>query len=520
MPNSVLWVCLVAIWLFVLVPMVIQGRPGIRKSTPVAAATRVLKRGEDAVRRRRIGAGAHPHDPDYTPKTETADKVEAVATSKESTPTKVEKALDEDLAEATAEPVDPSRVPGKVPTRQRATARTVAARMRRVVTVTTTRPAPEDADTEVIKAVGAADSEDIIDAEIVEDTVEGSGKDSDTDVVEVQTVEALDVEITERIEKVVAADESPTERIEKVVEEKEAGEKPAAKRDTTDVAAKKADEEPAATLFDVDEEPVKDESADKPDADENVDVVAAEAEVPEADRGDEVAEEKPADDVASEGDDDEVAAESDDTVEADLDEADDDLIVDEFDDEDEVAELDDADGEANASWDDIDPNELTQVMMTRPGRGGYDPEVDRERIELKYKERQRVLLTLVGLTLAGIVAGVFLSTPGWIAAGVLGTFLVAYLVFLRRAVKNESQIRQRRLARLERSRREEVARRRRDRVEPEFVADEPAPRPRLRRPSGMAPVAIDDEDPIFDHLPTYQQPRMMRADDDFRAAVG
>ena len=87
MPNSVLWVCLVAIWLFVLIPMVIQGRPGLRKSTPVAAATRVLKRGEDAVRRRRgVGSGAHPHDPDYKPKDKharaTAAKVAAAEKAK------------------------------------------------------------------------------------------------------------------------------------------------------------------------------------------------------------------------------------------------------------------------------------------------------------------------------------------------------------------------------------------------------------------------------------------------------
>ena len=46
MPNSVLWICLVAVWLFVLVPMVInRGRPQVRKSTTVATSTRTLHRG-------------------------------------------------------------------------------------------------------------------------------------------------------------------------------------------------------------------------------------------------------------------------------------------------------------------------------------------------------------------------------------------------------------------------------------------------------------------------------------------
>ena len=56
MPNSVLWVCLVAVWLFVLVPMVIKGRPQMLKSTDIARATRLLHRGgtKTATPRRRV----------------------------------------------------------------------------------------------------------------------------------------------------------------------------------------------------------------------------------------------------------------------------------------------------------------------------------------------------------------------------------------------------------------------------------------------------------------------------------
>ena len=67
MPNSVLWICLVAIWLFVLVPMLIKGRPEVRKPTQATLATRVIDRGGKAMSRatRRISVGRHPHDADW-----------------------------------------------------------------------------------------------------------------------------------------------------------------------------------------------------------------------------------------------------------------------------------------------------------------------------------------------------------------------------------------------------------------------------------------------------------------------
>ena len=64
-------------------------------------------------------------------------------------------------------PVDPARTPGKVPARNRATVRTVAARMRRAVSITTTDPTA-DAITEVIDVVDGG-AVTIVDAEIVED---------------------------------------------------------------------------------------------------------------------------------------------------------------------------------------------------------------------------------------------------------------------------------------------------------------------------------------------------------------
>lgn len=66
-PNSVIWIGLVAIWLFVLVPMVVKTRPRIRRTTEAALATRVLHRGDAAPRVVRGPATGHRSDPDWQP---------------------------------------------------------------------------------------------------------------------------------------------------------------------------------------------------------------------------------------------------------------------------------------------------------------------------------------------------------------------------------------------------------------------------------------------------------------------
>ncbi len=65
-PQSLLWISLVVLWLFVLVPMLINKRETIRRTSDVALATRVL--GSDAkarLVRRRGPATGHRHDPDW-----------------------------------------------------------------------------------------------------------------------------------------------------------------------------------------------------------------------------------------------------------------------------------------------------------------------------------------------------------------------------------------------------------------------------------------------------------------------
>ncbi|HVQ51666.1 MAG TPA: gephyrin-like molybdotransferase receptor GlpR [Mycobacterium sp.] len=65
-PQSLLWISLVVLWLFVLVPMLISKRDAVRRTSDVALATRVLNtsRGARLLRRGRPAAG-HRSDPDW-----------------------------------------------------------------------------------------------------------------------------------------------------------------------------------------------------------------------------------------------------------------------------------------------------------------------------------------------------------------------------------------------------------------------------------------------------------------------
>ena len=56
-PQSLLWISLVVLWLFVLVPMLVSKRDAVRRTSDVALATRVLNSatGRPADQARRAG---------------------------------------------------------------------------------------------------------------------------------------------------------------------------------------------------------------------------------------------------------------------------------------------------------------------------------------------------------------------------------------------------------------------------------------------------------------------------------
>ncbi|MBF6060365.1 hypothetical protein IU500_06180 [Nocardia terpenica] len=67
MPNSILWIGLVVLWVFVLFPMLADRHPRIRRTTDAALATRVLHRGGTRRRTTKGPAAGHESDPDWVP---------------------------------------------------------------------------------------------------------------------------------------------------------------------------------------------------------------------------------------------------------------------------------------------------------------------------------------------------------------------------------------------------------------------------------------------------------------------
>jgi hypothetical protein len=76
-PQSLLWISLVVLWLFVLVPMLISKRDAVRRTSDVALATRVLNSGAAARLLKRGGpAAGHRSDPDWQPEEDEYDDLD------------------------------------------------------------------------------------------------------------------------------------------------------------------------------------------------------------------------------------------------------------------------------------------------------------------------------------------------------------------------------------------------------------------------------------------------------------
>ncbi len=164
--------------------------------------------------------------------------------------------------------------------------------------------------------------------------------------------------------------------------------------------------------------------------------------------------------------------------------------------------------EAVDERDEIDEQRYRPVPQ-RHGRGGYDPEAAEATRHYRYQRRRRVTAVLALLTLIFVVAALLLAKVLWIGAAVFGLLLIGYLAYLRRQVRIEEDIRQRRLAKLRRARQ----------IRPEFAFEPAAYAPAH---SGATPMAappaaawngpgrgrqmvdLDDDDPAFDDLEYYE----------------
>jgi ABC-type multidrug transport system fused ATPase/permease subunit len=201
-----------------------------------------------------------------------------------------------------------------------------------------------------------------------------------------------------------------------------------------------------------------------------------------------------------------------------------------------VADVDATELPGEVADDDADQDDMSYYddgyqRRYRPGRGGFDPEAAAVIARAKYAFRQRVVLAMIiGAILTGVGAGVVFAQLWW-AHGFIDLVLVSYLVYLRRQVRIEDEIRERRLVRMQRVRRAQAAqaaaqaeayaraaqyveepvhepRTVEEYVEEIYHAEEPAqrervvdgpPAPPMYRGNAVV-VDVDDEDPAFEYL--------------------
>lgn len=158
----------------------------------------------------------------------------------------------------------------------------------------------------------------------------------------------------------------------------------------------------------------------------------------------------------------------------------------------EVAEYDDEFEDsyvAPGSDSELSEEEL-EFAQARVGRGGWDPEADAANKATRYQRRQRTLFGLALVVVLTVALGIVFGGWLWWTAAVAGGLTVAYLVALRTQVRQEQQLRARRIAQL-----------RRARLGVRSAEDEELAIPRSLRRPGAVIVEIDDSSPDWDHLP-------------------
>ena len=142
----------------------------------------------------------------------------------------------------------------------------------------------------------------------------------------------------------------------------------------------------------------------------------------------------------------------------------------------------------------------------RRGRGGFDPVSDARYSETRFARRRRSVGVLAAFIVVGVILGALVGGWTWWVPLAGAGLMVLYLVYLRRTVIAENELRARRIRRMKMARLGV-----RNSEDEELGVPE-----RLRRP-GAVVVELDDEDPDFADLPyaTYEFP-----EEDIRRAAG
>ncbi len=197
---------------------------------------------------------------------------------------------------------------------------------------------------------------------------------------------------------------------------------------------------------------------------------------------------------------------------------------------DDPADLDDAADPDEDQRRAVHSDDVRAGRRYRPGRGGFDPEAAAYAARTKYARRQRIVLLMLLAAVTTALLGAFVRSSAWAAHALVDACLIGYLVYLRRQVKIEEDVRERRLARLSRTDDEPEGEDeqaswspRGDRDADGYADDdgyadeyadedleeddsgEPDPDrgsrgPRIPATANAVTVDIDDEDPVFDEL--------------------
>src|SRR5699024_2648129 len=132
--------------------------------------------------------------------------------------------------------------------------------------------------------------------------------------------------------------------------------------------------------------------------------------------------------------------------------------------------------------------EELEFAQSRVGRGGWDPQADAANKATRYQRRQRTLMGLAAVVVLTVALGIIFGGWLWWTAALAGGLTIVYLVALRTQVRQEQQLRARRISQL-----------RRARLGVRNAQDEELAIPRYLRRPGAVIVEIDDSSPDWDH---------------------
>lgn len=145
---------------------------------------------------------------------------------------------------------------------------------------------------------------------------------------------------------------------------------------------------------------------------------------------------------------------------------------------------------ANVELDDAD----IAFAEARKGRGGYDPQRDARTHADRLKRRKITFISLLAASAITLIAALIVGGWMWALPAITLGLTLWFMVALRRVVKQEQELRARRMRQLRRARLG---------VDTE---ERPAIVERDRYRAGAVIMDLDDESPDFDYLPRYRQP--------------